>query len=115
MRDAADEPLPQGSKQCDELVVRVALVQEHRLAYVCGQLELRRKGLPLRGTRRIVAKKVEPAFADGDECRVAEQRAQRGRRVLVEFGCVMGVDAGRCEQRSRSRLAERRGLNAARD
>ena len=102
MRDPADEARPHGREQRDELVVRVALMQKDGFPHVGGQLELGRERTPLRVARRVVAKEIEAALADGDERRVAEQRAQRGRRVRVEVGSVVRMHAGRREQARRA-------------
>src|SRR5690606_30788766 len=65
MRDAARETRPPRLEQRDEIVVRVALMQEHGLADARRELELRFERRALRITRREIAKVVEPAFADG--------------------------------------------------
>ncbi len=114
MRDAAAGDLRhQLDERREEVRVRVALMQEHGLAARRGELELRTERAPLRVARRQVAKVVEPAFADGDDVRAAEQRGERGSRVLVEFRRVMRVHAGRREQHAGMRFAEGQGLDAA--
>src|SRR5688572_16868397 len=85
-------------EHCDELLVCVALVQEHRFADLSRELELRREGASLRVAWRVVAEEIEAAFADGDELRCLEQRPQRRRRVRVELGGMMRVHAGRRAQ-----------------
>ena len=93
MRDASDETRALRLEHCDELVVRVTLMQEHGLADFGGERELRSKGVALRIARGVVAEEVEPAFAYGDELRSRKQRAQRRPRVLVELGGVVRVYA----------------------
>src|SRR5580704_2069119 len=50
----------------EEVLVRVALVQEHGFPYALRQLELAVESLALRGARGVVTEVVEPAFPDRD-------------------------------------------------
>ena len=65
----------------DEVVVRVALVQEHGLAGGGGEFELPAESAALQIARGKVAKIVEPAFAHGDDVRV------RARAPATRAGC----------------------------
>ena len=68
MRDAAARQLPSMLAQDgDEILVRVALMQEHRLADPRGDLELTSERGALHVARREIAKVVEPAFAHRDD------------------------------------------------
>ncbi len=90
----------------DEIGVRVALMQEHGLAAVDGELELRAERALLRVARRQVAKVVESAFADRDDVGAPQQRGERRGRVRVEFRRVVRVHPGSREQNPGMRLAE---------
>ena len=90
----------------DEIVVRVALVQEHGLAGGGRDLELPAEGAALQIARREVPEIVEPAFADGDDVGFARQRLQRGQGVDGEVGGVMRMHAGGGEQHAGMRARE---------
>ena len=74
MRDAAGEARPILAQDRNEILVRVALMQEHRLAQLDGELQLLAKRCQLRLARREIAEVIEPAFADGDDFRLPRQR-----------------------------------------
>ena len=99
----------------DEIIVRVALVQEHRLADLRGELELAVKRLLLRGARREVAEIVEPALADrdhfGNPCELRERLETRG----IELGGVVRVNSGGGEESPGMLACERQRAHAARE
>ncbi len=101
-----------GVEHRDELLVRIAFVQEHGLTDLGRELELRRERAPLRVARRVVAKEVEAAFADGDEGGIREQRAEGCRRMRVELRRMVRVHARGREQALRG--APRTGPRLAR-
>ncbi len=115
MRHAAREAGALRREDLDEFGMCVALMQEHGLACLRRELELRGEGVPLIGAWREVPKEVEAALAHGDDGRVRQQGAQRVARVRVELGRVMRVHAGRREQRAGMRRTELGGLHAVRD
>src|SRR4051812_16682874 len=81
-----------------EARVRVARVQEERLAKREPQRELRHEALLLRRMRRIVAVEVEAAFADRHAARVQRELAQLGDRLLIAVARMMRVYACRAIQ-----------------
>ena len=70
---------------------------------------------PLRVARRVVAKEIEAAFADGDERRVASSERSAAAVCASKLGGMVRVHPGRREQARRVRLAQSRRLHAARD
>ena len=83
-----------------EVRVRIALVQEHRLADAARQLELAVERRALRGARREVAEVVEAALADGDHLAVAHELLELCRAAGIELGGVMRMHPGGGEQRT---------------
>src|SRR4051812_9659035 len=76
-----------------EARMRVARVQEERLAELESELELRHEPFLLVGMRRIVAVEVEAAFTDRDAARMNAKVAELRDRALVAVACVMRMDA----------------------
>ena len=66
--------------------MRIALVQEHRLAAGCRQLQLPFKGQTLIARRGIVPAIVQTALANGYRLRIPEQLAQRLAEIEAEQG-----------------------------
>ena len=99
----------------DEIIVRVALVQEHRLADLRGELELAVKRLLLRGARREVAEIVEPALADRDH--VGNPCELRGRLEIrdIELSGVVRMNSGGGEESPGMLACERQRAHAARE
>src|SRR4051812_16014925 len=65
VRDGAGrERLRMLAKNRNEILMRIALMQEHRLADACGNAELLRERSALHIARREIAEVVEPAFTD---------------------------------------------------
>ena len=99
----------------DEIIVRVALVQEHRLAGLRGELELAVKRLLLRGARREVAEIVEPALADrdhfGNPCELRERLEIRD----IELSGVVRMNSGGGEESPGMLAYERQRAHAARE
>ncbi len=83
----------------DEIGMRVALVQEYRLADARGELELAVKGLLLRGARGEVAEIIEPAFSHRDDLgmRASVLELARGAPRSSSRG-VMRVNSGGGEE-----------------
>ena len=90
-----------------EVGMRVALVQEQRLAGVDRDLQLAFEGLALRRARREVAEIVETALADGDDLRIREQRAHFGVAFLGVFDRVVRMHAGGGVEHTRVLLRQR--------
>jgi hypothetical protein len=112
---AAGKLVAHRCEHCDELVVRVALMQKYGLADLRGKLELGGERSALRFARRVVAEIVEPALADGDEGWVDQQAAERRRRMVVELGSMVWMNAGSRGQSARAGFAQSSGLHAARN
>jgi hypothetical protein len=74
--------------------MRIALVQEQRLAVVGGDLQLAFERAALRRPRRIVAVVVQAAFADREDLRRPVQFAQLGVVVVAVFVGVVRMHAG---------------------
>jgi uncharacterized protein len=95
----------------DEVRVRVALVQEQRLAQLDRERELRLERRALGVVRRVIAEVVEAAFAKGDKRGIGSKLADRigesgvpvGREMRVKPGG--GVEAAAMPLRQRERLA----------
>ena len=115
MGDPARQAVPNRPENIDEVRVRVALVQEHWLADLGGELELPAKGLPLRIARGEIAKEIEPALADGHDLAVGEQCPQRRQAMFVELRRVMRVHAGRGPEPVRPSRGQGCCLDAAGD
>ena len=85
MRNAADERGAVLAQNRHKILVRIALVQEYRLAEGPRQLELAVEGLLLCGARRQVAEVVQPAFPDRDHLgRLRELPQVPAERLLLE-------------------------------
>src|SRR5688572_479871 len=94
----------------DEILVGIALMQEHGLADTCGDFELPMKRKALRVARRKIPEVVEPAFADGHDdlgtCRGCES-LERGIR---EIRGMMGMHARGCVEPPLMRPGQRHRL-----
>lgn len=95
VRDAADEVCAKLAQHFDEGGVRIALMQEYRLAKLDRQLELTPEGRDLCLVGREVSEIVEPAFADGGDFRRACERAQFRELRPVELVRVVRMHTGR--------------------
>ena len=56
--------------------------------------ELADKALALHVVRRAFVVVVEADFAAGDHLGLRQQGVELGQGVVVDFGCVVGIDAG---------------------
>jgi hypothetical protein len=81
-----------------EVGVRIALVQEHGLARVRGDLQLHLEGAPLRRARREIAEVIQAAFADRDDLGHCLQRAHLRVALGRVLGRVVRMHAGGREQ-----------------
>ena len=95
MRDSAAEARAVFAQDRQELLVRVALVEEHRLAQLHGEVELSPERCELRRARRKIAKIVQPALADRDDLRLRGEGRELLQRRLVEFARMMRMNARR--------------------
>jgi hypothetical protein len=95
----------------NEILVRLALMQKHRLAALGRQLQLPLERAQLRLARRQVAVVIQAAFPGGDHFGLRQQRAQRRQFGDRQLGGVMRMHARGCEQRARVAACEfdRRG------
>ena len=84
--DAQAEPL-------DEIVVRVALVQEHWQARLFRDLELATKGIELGLARREIAKVIQTTFADGHDAAFGGEPAYQCIALGGVVGGMMRVNA----------------------
>jgi len=82
----------------DEIIVSVALVQEHGLAELRSQFELAVERLLLRGAGREVAEIIEPALSDRDHLGKPRELGERGETRGIELGGVVRVNSGGGEQ-----------------
>lgn len=94
---------------CHEIGMRVALVQEQRLAVVCGQLQLALERTVLGRARREVTEVVQPALAHRHHFRAGMQRAHLGVAFLGVFHCMVRVHAGGGIQEARVLLRQLQG------
>src|ERR1051325_6036760 len=78
-----------------EARMRVARMQEERLADLEAELELRDEPFLLVGMRRIVAVEVEAAFADRDAARMRRELTQLAERRVIAVARMVRMDAGR--------------------
>ena len=92
---AADETAAKVRKDVLEILVRVALMKEHRLGDGHGDFQLGDECGALRGGRREISKIIQPAFADGNHLGQRQEVAQLGAPRRIEALCMMGVHAGR--------------------
>ncbi len=98
-----------GAQHREEVGVRVALVQEERLVQPRGEAELELERPALVGGRREIPEVVEPAFARGDDHRVARASSASRAGVGVAESTPRGADA-----RRRSRAGSPGGAGRAR-
>jgi hypothetical protein len=100
------EPALEAAHHVHEVRVRVALVQEQRLAALDRQRQLDLERAALRMPRREVAVVVQPAFADGDDARITVQLAQFRLGFRGDFQRVVRMHAGGGEQAARVRARD---------
>jgi hypothetical protein len=98
MRNAADQARAIVMQDRQELLVRVALMQEDRLAQSNGEIELPPERGKLLGPRRQIAKIVQPTFADCYDLRRRGERRELLQSRVVEVGRMMWVNAGGATQ-----------------
>ncbi len=101
------------SQNRDKVFVRVALMQEHRLAHACRDLELPRKRVPLHVTWREVAEVIETAFAYGYDFRPMREPFELVHQLAGELRGMMRMNASGCVQDSGMRVCQRDGLSRA--
>ena len=99
MGDAADELRPVFAQGRQELVMRIALMQEDRFAHLHREVELVPERRDLGRSRREVAKVVESALADRHDFRLRGEGCELRQRRLVEVSRVMRMNA-RCAPES---------------
>ena len=87
----------------DEVIVRVTLVQEQRLAILGGQLQLALECPALCGPRREIAVVVQPAFAHRHHLGVCMQFAHLGVALVGVLQRLMRMHTGGGEQFARIR------------
>ncbi len=93
--------------EAQEVGVRVALVQEQRLAAVDRELKLAFECEQLRLARREIAVVVETGLADRDDFVVRMQLAQQAFAVRVEVARVVRMHARRRVEETRMQASER--------
>src|SRR5215469_4427700 len=81
MGDAARQRLPVLLQDSEKIVMRITLVQEHRLAHASGELELSMERLLLHRAGGEIAKIVEAAFPRRDHLRLARELLEDAERV----------------------------------
>jgi len=91
----------------EKVIVRVALMQEHRFADARRDLQLLRKRSPLQVARREIPKVVEAAFAHRDDAGLARQGLHHHERLWRQVGGMMGMHTRGGEQHARLRGRER--------
>ena len=97
----------------DEIIVSVALVEEHRLADLRRELELAVERLLLRGSGREVAEIIEPALTDCDHFGNPCELCERGKTSGIELGGVVRVNSRRGEESPGMLACEGHGAHAA--
>lgn len=97
----------------DEIIVGIALVQEHGLAEPERQFQLQVKRPLLRGARGVVAVVVQATLAHRDHFRAAGELLEFPRAHRIKLCGVVRVHACGGEQAPRVRPAERARLRAA--
>ena len=103
------------SQNRDEVCMRIALMQEDRLAHSRGDLQLSRERSSLHVARRKIAKVIEAAFSDGDDFGRVRERFQRFTRLTCELDGVMWMNARGCEQSLRMPVHQCRSFAGAFD
>ena len=86
------------AQDCDEVRMRIALMQKHRLSCCDGKFELLLEGLPLRIMRGEIAIVVKATLADRHDLRSVRELAQFGRQIRRPFIGVMRVHACGCKE-----------------
>ena len=92
--NGAYEPVAVRLKNRDEVVDGVALVQEHRLLELRGELQLCIERGDLGVARREIPIVVEPAFPDRDDVLRESDTLEFTRRFIVIVGRMVRVHAG---------------------
>jgi hypothetical protein len=113
MHDPAVRAHVRLADQPERLVVRVAAVDEHRLADPARQRELASERALLGFTRREVAKEIEASLADRDDARTAGQPLDLGERRLVGLGGFVRMNPDRRPHIGLARGQCRRGARGA--
>jgi len=113
MRDATGQLRAMFAHDPHEILVRIALMQEHGLADLRGQLQLRLERLDLRLVRREVAKVVEATLTDRDHFGPTRQFVECLQLRGIELHRMMRMDAGGTAHLRRMLLHQSdRGLRA---
>ena len=99
----------------DEIIVRVALVQEYRLANLRGELELAVERLLLRRAGREVAEIIEPALSDRDHLGNACELSERGKTRGIELRGVVRMNPRGGEESLGILACESQRAHAARE
>jgi hypothetical protein len=87
----------------EEFRVSVALMQEHRLLQVHGEIELSSERGELRVSRREISKVVQPALADGDHLAPFGKRPELDRLRVIQVTRMVRVDTGGASKALRGR------------
>jgi hypothetical protein len=114
VRDGARDAVPHRLEHRDQVVVRLALVQEQRLAGGQREPDLALEREQLRRARRVVAVVVEAGFAHGAHARIREQRPELALGVGGELRGVVRVHPGRGVQHCRDGAPPARARPATR-
>src|SRR5262249_7280264 len=99
------------SQDGDKVFVRIALMQEHRLAHPSCDLELTCKCGALHVARGEIAEVVEAALADGYDFRPVREPFELMRQLVGELRSVMRVNARGRIKRPRMRVRKRDSLS----
>ncbi|HEY2618131.1 MAG TPA: hypothetical protein VGI78_12385, partial [Acetobacteraceae bacterium] len=100
-------------QQGDEIVVRIALMQEQRLLRIDCDLQLALEHRELHVARRIITVVVQPGFAHGTHFRMRRQFTKQGISDIVVIDCMVGMHARRGVKHAGVLLCERQRVRAA--
>src|SRR6185312_16766609 len=113
VRDASHERAPMLAHYRGEIRMRIALMQEYRLADPGGELQLAREGAALDIARAEVAVVIEPALAHCYDERMRGEPLELCGELIVELGGVMRVNA--CGRKQACRMSLRQSDCASGD
>src|SRR5579875_1429665 len=106
MRDGAGKAAAMLAHDGEEVVVRVALMQEHGLAHARSDRELASEGPALHVARGEVAVIVEPALTDRHEGGMRCEPFQLNGELVRQFRGMVRMDARGREQPARVRFGQ---------
>jgi len=113
MSDTPHEVRQMFTQDGDEVVVRIPLMQEHRLAKPGRKLQMPMKGGALRLVRRKVAEVIEAAFAHRDDFGLRREVTELREQLIRQVCGMMGMQAGCREQPPGMRACKLHGRGRA--